>query len=491
MSEALDLYYLETEWIERAQKDLLAFTMFTKEDYSINWHHRAIANKLNAFARGEIKFMMVFMPPRHGKSELVSRRFPAFLHGLYPDAEIMAVSYLDSLAGDMTSDVQKIMDSPEYRAVFPNTRIYPSGVNYTKGVRNSSEHHIVGSSKGKYRGQGVGGSFTGKGANFIIIDDPIKGREIADSVAFRERLWNFYNNDLFSRLETDMANGRQGQVLITQTRWHDDDLSGRLIKQMSEDPDAIQWDIVEYPAIRVSMNNKNDPRQIGEALWPAKYNLDQLKHIKATSGPRGWASLYQQSPILDGGGLFSREMFEFAVVNFERYDYTFITADTAYTDKQESDFTVFAAWGFKYGKLYLIDVYRAQVKASDAEIPTVSFMRKHASGWGFRGAYIEPKGHGIYLNQRFRRLGLTMPGETQTDEFFKDRRLNKTERANNAVPHLSANKVFINQDLQIKDELMAEVLAFPKGKHDDFVDCLVDAVKMVYSQNRISLLDVL
>ncbi|CAK9250655.1 unnamed protein product [Sphagnum jensenii] len=427
---------------------MLAFTCYTKPDYQINWHHRAIARKLNAFARGDIKFLMVFMPPRHGKSELISRRFPAFLHGLYPDSEIMAVSYLDSLAGDMTVDVQKVIDSPEYRAVFPNTRIYPSGVNYTKGVRNSSEHHIVNSAKGKYRGQGVGGSFTGKGANFIIIDDPIKGREIADSVAFRERLWNFYNNDLFSRLETDLGDGRQGQVLITQTRWHDDDLSGRLIKQMTEDPDAIKWDIVEYPAIR-------------------------------------------QSPILDGGGLFSQEMFEFAVVNFDKYDYTFITADTAYTDKQESDFTVFAAWGFKYGKLYLIDVYRAQIKASDAEIPTVAFMRKHSSSWGFRGAYIEPKGHGIYLNQRFRRLGLTMPGESQTDEFFKDRRLNKTERANNAVPHLSANKVFINQDLQIKDELMAEVLAFPKGKHDDFVDCLVDAVKMVYSQNRISLLDVL
>jgi predicted phage terminase large subunit-like protein len=489
-SEALDLKYLETEFVERARTDLLAFTMYTKEDYRINWHHRAISDKLNAFAKGDIKFLMVFMPPRHGKSELVSRRFPAFLHGLYPDTEIMAASYLDSLAGDMTVDVQSIIDSPAYKAVFPNTKIYPSGVNYTKGVRNSTEHHIVGTKKGKYRGQGVGGSFTGKGANFIIIDDPIKGREAADSVAFRERLWSFWKDDLFSRLETDLKNGRQGQVLITQTRWHEDDLSGRLIAQMAEDPKAIQWDIVEYPAIKVNDRNPNDRRKIGEALWPSKYNIDQLNQIKATSGPRGWASLYQQSPIIDGGGLFSGSMFEYATMH-QVYDFTFITGDTAYTDKQESDYTVLAAWGFKYDKLFLIDVFRRQIKASEVEIPAVAFMNKHAAAWGFRGAYIEPKGHGIYLNQRFRRLGLIMPSEGDVDEFFKDRRLNKTERANNAVPYLSTRKVYINQDIAIKDDLVAEVLAFPKGKHDDFVDCLVDAVKKVYSQNKVSILDVL
>lgn len=198
---------LEYELTYRAQREILAFTVCTKSDYAVNWHHRELAKKLDAFARGDIKYLMVFMPPRHGKSELVSRRFPAFLHGLYPDCEIMAASYLDSLAGDMTIDVQNIIDSKEYKKIFPKTNIWPPGTSYTKGTRNSTEHHIVGR-RGKYRGQGVGGSFTGKGANFIIIDDPIKGREIADSETFRERLWNFYNNDLFSRLETNLETGR-------------------------------------------------------------------------------------------------------------------------------------------------------------------------------------------------------------------------------------------------------------------------------------------
>ena len=227
---------------EQARHGILSFTTYTKSDYQVSWHHRVLAKKLNAWLRGDIKFLMVFMPPRHGKSELVSRRLPAFLHGLYPDAEIMAASYLDSLAGDMTIDVQNIIDSKEYQEVFPDTKIFSPRTPYTTGTRNSSEHHIVGR-RGKYRGQGVGGSFTGKGANFIIVDDPIKGREIADSVAFRERLWNFYNNDLFSRLETNLETGRQGQILITQTRWHEDDLSGRLIENMNKEPGAVQWDI--------------------------------------------------------------------------------------------------------------------------------------------------------------------------------------------------------------------------------------------------------
>ena len=356
---------VDLEWIDKARENILAFTCLTKEDYAVNWHHKALAKKLNAFARGEIRFLMVFMPPRHGKSELVSRRFPAWLHGLYPDAEIMAASYLDSLAGDMAIDVQNIIDSPMYKKIFPQTRIWPPGTSYTKGTRNSSEHHIVGR-RGKYRGQGVGGSFTGKGANFIIIDDPIKGREIADSVAFRERLWNFWNNDLFSRLETNLQTGRLGQVLITQTRWHEDDLSGRLIDQMSKNPQAIQWDILNYPAVKMDLDDPTDEREIGDPLWKAKYDIQQLNQIKESAGPRAWSSLYQQMPTPDGGGAFKEEMFDFVELP-EKFDYSFITADTAYKEKEENDFTVFTLFGFLKDELYVREVFRQQIKSADIE----------------------------------------------------------------------------------------------------------------------------
>jgi predicted phage terminase large subunit-like protein len=476
---------IELTFIEKAREDILAFTVYTKDDYETNWHHRSLAAKLNAFSRGEIRFLMVFMPPRHGKSELVSRRFPAFLHGIYPDAEIMAASYLDSLAGDMAIDVQNIIDSPAYQRVFPGTKIFPPGTSYAKGTRNSSEHHIVGR-KGKYRGQGVGGSFTGKGANFVIVDDPIKGREVADSETFRERLWNFWNNDLFSRLETDLKSGRLGQALITQTRWHQDDLSGRLIDKMRSESGSIQWVIVNYPAIRVDHDDESDKRQMGEPLWPKKYNHDQLGQIKTSIGARAWSSLYQQSPVPDGGGLFKEEMFDYVDLP-EKFDWTFITADTAFKEKQEADFTVFSAWGVLSGELYLKEVWMAQIKASDIEVPAESFIRRH-NQYGYRATLIEPKGHGIYLNQVFSCKGLMIPSEKDLKEFYSDRRFDKVERANNVAPHLASRKVHINKQIGNKEDLVAQAIGFPKMKHDDFVDTLVDALKKTFGR-AVSILD--
>jgi len=473
--------------LDRAREDVLAFTVFTKPDYAINWHHRELAKKLNAFARGEIRYLMVFMPPRHGKSELVSRRFPAFLHGIYPDAEIMAVSYLDSLAGDMTVDVQNIIDSKEYRAIFPDTRIFPPGTSYAKGTRNSTEHHIVGR-RGKYRGQGVGGSFTGKGANFIIIDDPIKGREVADSETFRERLWNFYNNDLFSRLETNLETGRKGQVLITQTRWHEDDLSGRLLELQKKDPHAVQWEIINYPALRVDNDTESDPRRIGEPLWPEKYDVAHLDQIKATIGARAWGSLYQQNPVPDGGTIFKDYMFEVCDMP-QDFDWSFCIGDTSYKEKQENDFTVFTIFGVIGDSLFVRDVWMKQIKAVDVEEPVTRFITGY-TGYGFRGTYIEPKGHGIYLNQKLATKNLAIPSESDLMEFFKDRRFDKSQRANNVVPNLGNRKVYVNRLIGNKEELINQCLGFPKVKHDDFVDTLIDGLKMVYSR-QLSIIDVM
>lgn len=473
--------------ILRARDNILTMACLVNPLYKINWHHQELARKLDAFVRGEIKYLMVFMPPRHGKSELVSRTLPAYIHGKYPDDEIMAASYNDSLAGDMCMDVQKIMDSSIYKEIFPNVTIPPPRGLYTNGVRNSEEHHINGH-KGKYRGQGVGGSFTGKGANWVLIDDPIKGRETADSVAFRERLWNFWLNDLYSRLETNLENGREGQVLVTLTRWHEDDLAGRLLEKMKNDPKAIQWDIVEFPAIRVDMDNPDDPREIGEALWPLKYNIEKLNEIKASAGPRAWGSLYQQNPVPIGGAHFNDKMFEFGQVP-STYDYSFVTADTAYKDKQSSDYTVFSHWGVVGDQLYLHGIFRKQIKASEVEAEVEGFIRR-AINYGFRAAWIEPKGHGIYLNQAWARKGLMIPSEDRISEFYKDRKFDKVERANNVITHLASRKVIINERISYKEELVSEALVFPKGKHDDFVDTLVDALKITYG-TTVGILDVL
>lgn len=425
--------------------------------------------------------------PTHN-SEQVSRALPAFIHGRFPDDEIFAVSYLDSLATEMCTAVQERMETEAHIRVFPDAKIHKQGVKYTTGTRNSSEHDIVGR-KGVYRAAGVGGSFTGKGANWIIIDDPIKGREIADSEAFRERLWNFWKNDLFTRLETNLQTGRKGQVLITMTRWHEDDLVGRLMEQMKNDPEAIQWEVVSFPAIKENNTNPDDPRTIGEALWGVKYNLKQLASIRAAVGTRAWGSLYQQHPTPDGGALFSENMFAYAdIPPMDSFDYFFCTADTAYKDKEENDFHDFAFWGVIENELWLIDNQMKQIKAKDVE----SWMLPHLRSWQshdtFRQVWIEPKGHGIYLNQKLPELNINIPSEDDINEFYKDRRFDKVARANNQAPHLAHRVLKINNQIHNKEQLVLQALNFPKGKNDDFVDTMVDALKVTYGRSR-SILD--
>lgn len=490
-------YQQKLKWLElerakavyNSRRSLLAFTCYTKPDYQVAWHNQLLASKLDAWVRGEIKNLMIFMPPRHGKSELVSRRLPAYLHGLYPDEEIMAVSYLDNLASEMCTAAQKIMDSPEYADVFPGTKILDPRRPYTEGIRNSLAHTIVGR-KGRYMSAGVGGSFTGKGANRILIDDPIKGREIADSEAFRERLWQMWLNDLKTRLETNLQTGKRGQCLMTLTRWHEDDLAGRCIDLMRKDPKAMQWEILKLPAVREDLDDPNDKRAVGEALWPQKYNLQDLEEIKAglKHEIRAWSSVYQQTPVPGDGNYFKEHMFKF-VDPPAQFHWVFCTADTAYKEKEQNDFTVFSVWGVNGEELFLIDVFRKQIRSSDIELLVEPFLKRHIS-YGYRATLIEPKGHGIYLNQKWATKGLMIPSELDLTEFYKDRHLDKCERANNAIPQLAYRTVYISNHIAEGESLIAEALGFPNTKHDDWVDTLIDAIKRVYSHTP-SILDTL
>jgi phage terminase large subunit-like protein len=259
------------------------------------------------------------------------------------------------------------------------------------------------------------------------------------------------------RTENFIANG----VVSHNTRWHEDDLSGRLLELMKKDPNAAQWDIVNFPAIKTDNSNADDPREIGEALWPQKYDLNQLEQIKATVGPRGWSSLYQQTPTPDGGGLFSDQMFEFVELPAENlFDYSFIMADTSYKEKQENDFTVFVLFGVIKDQIYVRNVWRKQIKSSDVEAQIEPWI-KQSIKYSYRGTYIEPKGHGIYLNQKFAQRGLMIPSEKTIQEFYSDRRFEKVQRANNVVPHLSHIKVKINKAIPNKEDLVAECLLFP------------------------------
>ena len=286
---------------ELARRHMSDFVLYVDRNYQMNWHHQLLCEYLDRLAQKEIRRLMVFMPPRHGKSELVSRKFPAFLLGNKPDTSIISCSYASDLASRMNRDVQRLIDSPEYEQLFPNSRLFGKNIRSTaRGsyLRNSDIFEIV-NHRGVYRSAGVGGGITGMGGEYIVADDPVKNREEADSATYREKVYNWYTSTLYTRLEKD------GCILLTLTRWHEDDLAGKLLKA-SEDG-AAQPAILELPAICEEPIKPDDIRREGEALWKWKYDESALAKMKATVGSRDWAALYQRHPTPGEGGTFKRE----------------------------------------------------------------------------------------------------------------------------------------------------------------------------------------
>ena len=301
------LTLLESEMIDRARENFFAFVLYTIKFYQPAWYHKKLCAVLEKFVRGEIPRLMVFMPPRHGKSQLVSRCLPAYILGKNPDVSIIATSYAAELAQMMNRDVQRIMESREYAHLFPESSLGEENVRTISGkyLRNSDLFEIVGH-RGIYRCAGVGGSITGHGGQYIIIDDPIKNLEEAHSVTYRERLWGWYTSTLYTRLQ-----GNPSGILLTVTRWHEDDLAGRLLTQAKADPEADQWTVISYPAVKEGEPDEFDTRQEGEALWEERYPVKRLKAIKASTTPAIWASLYQQGPAPMTGSIYKQNWWRF------------------------------------------------------------------------------------------------------------------------------------------------------------------------------------
>ena len=264
-----------------AAEDLISFTEYSHPQYKTAAHHRLIAQKLQQVERGEISRLMIFMPPRHGKSELASRRFPAWYLGRHPERQIITASYNADLASDFGRDVRNIVGSADFRNVFAITLAQDSqaanGWHTNKG--------------GSYVAAGVGTAITGRGAHILLIDDPVKDRADADSELVRKATWDWYRSTAYTRLMPG------GAIIIIQTRWHEDDLAGRLLDS--------SWDVLSLQALAEDDDPLN--RKVGEALWPAWYNREVLDRTRTVVGDREWSALYQQKPQADEGEYFKRE----------------------------------------------------------------------------------------------------------------------------------------------------------------------------------------
>jgi predicted phage terminase large subunit-like protein len=450
--------------IHRAQNGLLNFTLYTKPNYEINWHHRALARKLNDFANGKIKRLMVFMPPRNGKSELVSRRLPAYLLGKNPDCSIISTSYSADLASRMNRDVQRIIQSKEYTELFPATRLNNNRVTTRDPVaslQNTEIFEVVGRA-GTYRSAGIRGGITGLGANFVIIDDPIKNEEEAASPTIREKIWQEYSSTIYTRLEKDAG------ILVTMTRWHEDDLAGRLLDQIKNDPAADEWEVVNFPAICEGVSNELDPREIGEALWPNKYPLKRLEGIKSTVGSKTWTALYQQRPAPEEGNVIRQEWWKEYTERPTSFDCQIQSWDLTFTGGKTSDWVVGQVWGKKGADLYLLDQVRRRMTFTETLDAFVAFSAKWPNA---TAKYVEEAANGYALIDSLKKKISGIIGVKPKSS--------KVARANAIAPRVEAGNVHLPHPKLASwiPDYKAEWASFPNGVNDDQVDATTQAIQ--------------
>jgi predicted phage terminase large subunit-like protein len=445
---------------KKAKESLIDFTTMTFPQYQVSWHHRLLAKKLEQVYRGEIKRLMVNMPPRHGKSELVSRRFPAWVLGKNPEERIIACSYSADLASSINRDVQRIIQTPEYEEIFPETRLNEKNVVTTAErsfLKNSRIFEVVGR-KGYYLSAGVGGPIVGRGFYLGIIDDPIKNREEASSYTYREKTWDWYRSTFLTRGEGKASPGGEERIVATWTRWHEDDLGGRILQQAKLDKQ--DWEILSLPAILDCDPCVDDPREYGQPLWKEKYPLEKLEVRKLEVGTREWEAQYQQRPSPLEGGMFKREWWRF--YEYEPYcDSVIMTWDMAFKDASESSYVVGQVWGCKGANRYLLDQFRGQVDF----LSTIRAFRQMCEKWPTATAkLVEDKANGPAIISVLKdKISGIIPITPKGD---------KELRALSIVPLVEAGNVFLPRGKSFSEELIEEAAAFPTGVHDDQIDAM-------------------
>lgn len=443
---------------EKARRHLLDFTKYTFPDYEINWHHEVIAQYLEEWAFGDIDRLMLFVPPRYGKSELASRRLPAWIFGRDPDAEMITTSYSADLASSMNRDVQRIIDTPEYHAAFPGTTLSRSEHKPTTFaghfLRNNDIFEIV-NREGVYKSAGVGGPITGRGFKYGIIDDPYKNRQDAESKTKRDNVYDWYTSTFYTRKE------KGAKILLILTRWHEDDLAGRLLKLAKEDPNADQWEVISFPAIAEGKLHVTDERKEGEPLWKEKFSLKDLYRTKASIGTYEWSALYQQRPSPAGGSIFKRNWFNYYTEAPSSFDAVYQSWDATFKEGESSDFVVGQVWGVKGANKYLLDQTRARMSFPD----TIRAIRAMSAKWRQANEIlIEDKANGPAIISTLKN---EIPGIIPINPEG-----GKIVRAQAVTATVEAGNVYLPDPSVapwIKD-FIEEAASFPNGSNDDQVD---------------------
>jgi predicted phage terminase large subunit-like protein len=490
---------------EKARRHLLAFSTYCYPWYKPGRHHELVAEKLEAVERyirtggaEGIGRLMVMMPPRHGKTEQVSKHFPAWLLGKLPDSQVILTSYGADLAQDSSREVRKLVMSEKYAAVFGQQSSVDAPVELSEDSRARANWDLADPHRGGVVAAGVGGGITGKGAHLLVIDDPFKNREQAESEVYRKGVMSWYGSSAYTRLE------RGGAVVIMHTRWHREDLSGALLKAMATDPLADQWEVVALPAVAGEEEeysadmerrmqallegiwmDERDPlgRKSGEALWVEKYNEDALKRVKVNLESMGnlgdWWSLYQQQPRPSEGGFFDAK--DFGLVEIGKVTGMGLTwyrgVDLALGEKQKSDWNATAAVAMdEEGNLYIRDMMRVHEwnEFKERMIAVMQSDEERGVIWGIENvAFQSLAWQELVRNKKLANVAIIRV-RPEGD---------KVQRARPVQTRAKGGKVFLVRGAWVQ-QFILEAVDFPSGKHDDQVDSVALGVQMIAKRTR-------
>lgn len=428
-----------------ARKGLLPFSILTYPDFISGWHIRLLCQKLEAVERGEIKRLMVFMPPRHCKSMLCSERFPAWYLGRNPSKQIICATYGDDLARDFGRKVRNLMKEPEYKLTFPDVSLAEDSSAIGKSATNKG---------GIYISTGIGGALTGRGADVLLIDDPIKNRQDADSEVFRKRVWDWYTSTARTRLMPD------GAVVLIQTRWHKDDLAGRLLKQMKEGGE--QWEILNLPAIALQDDSH---RKQGEVLWQEFWSLDKLEDTKRAIGQREWHALYQQTPTDPENQIFHSELFRYYEQLPESTgDMSILMAvDPAFSKNKTSDYSAIMIVGKYEDKTFILEYSNKRLNPSELIDEILRLYKKWKPYKLGIEAFTAQAVIGFYLLEKAQQEGINLTYEEIRQPQDKITKIKRLE------PYFRDGKILMKPH---HTELENQLLEFPQGDHDDLIDAL-------------------
>ena len=435
---------------ELAKNSLVGYAKFQMENYLSPPHIELLASKLEAVERGDIRRLAIFMPPRHGKSILTSEFFPAWYMGRNPDKYIICSTYAQDLADDFGRKVRNQLQDKRYTDIFPDAEL---------STDSSSMRRFNTTKGGVYYAVGAGSAITGRGAHLLLIDDPIKGREEADSAAMRKNLLDWYRATAYTRL---MPNG---SVILIQTRWHEDDLAGWILKETGHEG----WDVIEFPAILNERAAGMLDLEEGDPLWKESYPIERLEEIKKTIGTREWSSLYAQKPSVEEGNIIKRWWWKtWTRENPPEMDYILQSWDTAYTVTETSDYSACTTWGVFSGEggynLFLIDSFREKLTFPELKNQAIHLYNELQPDL----VLVEAKASGWSLVQELMRTGIPITP-------FNPKKMDKLARVHSVAPLFEGGRIWA-PDTDESADVMNQFAMFPNTKHDDLVDSTTQAL---------------